>query len=86
MNCLWLLILLFCSQNRNERNTSQSNVCGNSNNCGRNHSVNCGNTERQGCCGYERERDRDMDSNCDCERRTFIPFGNQTCGCEGNQS
>ena len=91
MNCLWLLILLFCSRNSCGQNSQNSTGCNNNfNNC---------DCERRSECNHDRKHDYDCDvnkrhdSSCDCdfdnerefERRNFIPFGNQTCGCENNQ-
>ena len=103
MNCLWLLILLFCSQNSCGQNTQSNNICGNiTGDCGcdlrnerdncrrRDNDCECNRRHRSDCnCDCERRHENDCDSDCDndrnFDRRGFIPFGNQTCGCENNQ-
>lgn len=102
MNCLILLVLLFCCGNNNGRN------CGCESNKERESDCGCGNRnsrERENDCGCGNNREREGDRGCgnsrndDCgcrsdvrpeprlEPRPFISFSGQgTCGCESNQS
>ncbi len=73
MNCLWLILLLFC--------------CGGNSDCERVGNQSCGCTrrrDRDDDCGCTRSRERDDD--CGCSRRTSVPGFSRcekdTCGCE----
>ncbi len=96
MNCLWVLILLFCCGNNNGRNYGRNNRrndgCNNvfSNNgsceCNREREKTC---ERE--CSDDRENACERENTCGCveprfEARPFMSFGNTTCGCEMTQN
>lgn len=96
MNCLWLLILLCCSRNNNGNvcdwnngntfdNRRVEHDCCIRNDIGRNRC--CDNDYERTCennCNCESDRCHEPECDNLYERRNFIPFKNQTCGCENN--
>ena len=93
MNCLWLLILLCCSRNNCECTMERENKKTFHNRSVAHDCNSCFDNVRERCCenDYERhtnnecDRCHEADNDTMFERRNFVPFKNQTCGCENNQ-